>query len=161
MGEDWGKWKTYFTIKKYDSEEDHQNGKVSEVSKFEKNLFLTEGINKLWNLIANIETAGYFSESNTYIGVGDGTTSETESQTGLQGANTFYSPMDSGYPTVSGDTITFYSTFGGSEANFDWQEFTIANGGSDGDININRKVDNQGTKVSGAVWEFKVELQIT
>jgi len=161
MSKDFASIKTFFEITKYKTEEGYKNGNVHKVSKFEKNLFLTEGVEKLWNLIAGIDGSGYFSESNAYIGVGDGTTSEAEGQTALQGSNKFYSPMDSGYPTVSGDTITFYSTFGGSEANFDWQEFTIANGGSDGDININRKVDNQGTKVSGAVWEFKVELQIT
>lgn len=166
MSKDFAQLKTFFKIKKYANKEDHKKGKVKEISVLEKNVFLTEGIEKIWKLIANIDSSGYFSESNAYIGVGNGTTSEDASQTGLQGGSTEFVGMDSGFPQVGydtndNDTITFYATFGETEGNFDWEEFTVANGGSNSDILINRKVSSQGTKVNGAIWEFQVDLQIS
>lgn len=168
MSKDWGQLKTFFTIRKFKNKEDHEAGKVHEISKFEKNIFLTAGIEKIWKLMAGIDTSGYFSNANAYIGVGnnDGSVSEDASQTALQGASVDYEAMDSGFPQVgydtnSNNTITYYATFGDSVANFAWEEFTVANGGSNSDVLINRKVSSQGTKVSGAIWEFQVDLQIT
>lgn len=161
MGEDHGQLHTDFKIIKYDNEEDWENGVVKEVSEFDKNLFLTEGITKLWNLIANIDTAGYYSESNAYLGVGNGTTAEDASQTGLQGASTYFESMDTGYPQVSSNEITFYATFGKDVANFEWNEFTIVNATDDTGDNLDRKQSGQGTKVASAIWEMEVTLSIS
>jgi len=99
--------------------------------------------------------------SNSCIGVGDGTTAADPAQTGLQGTNKFYKQVDSGYPTVSGTSIIFQATFGDTEANFAWNEWTVANGCGDEYINLNRKVEPLGTKVAGATWVLQVVLTIT
>jgi len=127
----------------------------------EGNIFLTEGINFIWNCIATGSCSPPFNSSNACIGVGDGTASENASQTGLQGSNKFYKQVDSGYPTISGNKITFRATFGSNDANFTWNEWTVANQCSDNGVNLNRKVQNLGTKASGTTWVLQVELSIS
>ena len=55
---------------------------------------------------------------------------------------------------------TFRSTFGDTEANFAWNEWTVANGSDDSATNLNRKVESLGTKSSGSTWIITVELSI-
>jgi hypothetical protein len=127
----------------------------------EGNVFLDEGLNFIWNAVTGATGLTYFNSSNSYIGVGDGTTAADHTQTGLQGTNKYYKLVDSGYPTVSGNTATFRATFGGTEANFAWNEWTVANGSSDTAVNLNRKVESLGTKPSGATWVLEVQLSIS
>jgi hypothetical protein len=57
--------------------------------------------------------------------------------------------MDGSYPTYgSSQKITHRSTFASGDANFHWQEITVANGNSDASKNMNRKVQDMGTKSS-------------
>jgi hypothetical protein len=42
-----------------------------------------------------------------------------------------------------------------------WKEWTVANGNSDAAVNLNRKVQDMGTKASGTTWTIEVQLQIT
>jgi hypothetical protein len=129
--------------------------------KFEGNIFLNEGINLIWTLVCG-GTGTPFNNANSYLGVGDGTTAEDASQTGLQGTNKLYKNVDSGYPTYGTDQKAVWrATFGGTEANFAWNEFTVANGSSDTAININRKVVSKGTKPSGQTWILTATLSIS
>jgi hypothetical protein len=67
----------------------------------------------------------------------------------LQAAtNKFYKGMDATYPIVAGQTVTFRSTFATGDANFSWQEATVASGNSDAADNLNRKVQDMGTKTN-------------
>lgn len=126
---------------------------------FEGNIILNEGFELLLDIIAGLDTtSNKWDSSNAYIGVGDGTTAEDETQTGLQGANKTYKGMDSGYPQRSGQTLEFRATFGGTEANHDWKEFTVANGNSDDATNLNRKVEDKGTKSSGETWTCRLQI---
>jgi len=125
------------------------------------NIFLTEGVNFIWVCLSQGSCSPPFNNSNSYIGVGDGDQEANASQTGLQGTNKYYKRVDSGYPTVSGNKITFRATFGSDEANFSWKEWTVANGASDNAVNINRKVKYLGDKESGSTWVLMVELSIT
>lgn len=145
-------WKPRWRIEKHDAA-----GRLFEVSEFDGNILLNEGITRLLNLLIGAGGTPY-SNANARIGVGDGTAAEDATQTGLQGTNQLYKGMDAGYPQVSGTTVTFRATFGGAEANFAWQEFSVDNGAAAAE-NLNRKVSNQGTKVSGQTWV--VTLQIT
>lgn len=125
---------------------------------FEGNIALNEGINLLFTLICG-GTGTPWSSANAYIGVGDGTTTESPDQTGLQGTNKYYKGMDSGYPTYgSAQKATWRSTFGTTEANFAWNEITVANGSSDTAVNLNRKVQSMGTKASGTIWIATLEI---
>ena len=54
--------------------------------------------------------------------------------------------MDSTYPQRTNQTAIWRATFGSADANFAWNEFTVANGNSDSAVNLNRKVENKGTK---------------
>jgi hypothetical protein len=80
-------------------------------------------------------------------------------ETGLAAStNKLYKAMEDGYPSISGQTVSFRSQFNSSEANFAWNEFTVANGDSDSADNLNRKVSSQGTKSSGDVWILTLSI---
>lgn len=100
-----------------------------------------------------------FNSTNARIGVGDGTTAFSNSQTDLQGTNKYRKGMDSGYPQRSGSTMTFQATFGGTEANFAWNEWGVFNAASGG-VMLNRKVESLGTKASGSTWIFQVQITL-
>lgn len=130
------------------------------VSVIEGNILLSEGIGELWDLVCGLGAPAAFSNANAYIGVGDSTTAESAAHTDLQAStNKTYKAMAATYPQRSGTTVTFQSVFGSSDANYAWQEFTVANASSGTGKNLNRKVSNQGTKASGQTWT--VQLQIT
>lgn len=123
------------------------------------NIFLNEGINFIWSIVCGQSGLTPFNNANAHIGVGDGTATASASQTGLQGVNKLYRPMDANYPIYGSDqSATFRSTFGANDANFTWNEWTVANGNSDTAINLNRKVESLGTKVSGSTWVLEVKL---
>jgi len=129
------------------------NFELIEALRFTGNLLLNEGINALWALVAGTgETK--FDNTNANIGVGDSNTAADATQTGLQAAtNKLYKAMDASYPTYgSSQKVTHRSTFGSAEANFTWNEITVANGNSDAAKNLNRKVQAMGTKASGTSW---------
>ncbi len=121
------------------------------------NLALNEGITALQNLlIGAAETS--FGNANAYLGVGDSATAAAAGQTGLQAAsNKLYKGMEASYPQVSAQKTTWRAVFATGEANFAWQEFTVANGNSDAADNLNRKVEDQGTKASGA-WTLDLDI---
>lgn len=133
------------------------------IDESEHNCFLVEGMNYMWRLILGESGLTPFNSSNAYIGVGDGTTAESESQTGLTGTNKYYKGMASGYPkgpTDAGDKkAVFRAVFTGTEANFAWNEVTVANGNSDSAINMLRIVASKGTKSAGEEWTAEVEVQ--
>ena len=145
-----------------------------EVIDREGNLLLYGGASCLWQcLIGNgTTTAGqaltYFNNAQAAIGVGDSSTGAAATQTNLQAAsNKLRKAMDSTYPqhtdaTTSGAaSIIFRSTFGSSEANWAWQEWVVANSTTDGTGRcLNRKVESNGTKASGASWQFTVTLSL-
>lgn len=125
-----------------------------------ENLLLNEGINELWTHLCSAGGTK-FDNTNAYIGVGDSATGENATQTGLQAAsNKLYKGMDGGYPTYgTAQKAVWKVTFGSAEANWAWNEITVANGNSDAADNLNRKVQAIGTKVNGMTWS--VELTIT
>jgi len=172
--QDKGKLRTTFKIARYASDEDKQKRVIyskeealrlfgiEQFTEFEKNLFLNEGINELWTILCSAGGTK-FDNSNAYTGVGDSATAADATQTGLQAAvNKLYKAMEAGFPTYgTSQKATWKSSFGSAEANFAWNEFTVANGNSDAAKNLNRKVSAQGTKTSGQTWELTIELSIS
>jgi len=128
--------------------------------KFDFNVILDEGASAIWSLLTGSTSVTPFDNSHSYIGVGDGTEPEDPSQTGLTGTNKYYKLVDSGYPMISGRCIVFRATFDTNEANFSWNEWTIANGPSDDAINLNRKQVSMGTKQLGEIWVLNITLCI-
>ena len=135
--------------------------RLVEVRKVIGNVFLIEGVNFIWKCIVNGSCSPPFDSNNAHIGVGDGNVAEDPSQTGLQGTNKYYKKVDSTYPVINNNKITFRATFGGDEANFHWYEWTVANGPGDDYVNLNRKCEDLGVKSQGSTWVLEVTLSIT
>jgi len=134
--------------------------RLVDVKEVKGNVFLNEGIQFIWQAVTGQTGLTYFG-SNSCLGVGDGTAAEAATQTGLQGTNKYYKQVDSGYPQISGTSVVFQATFGSTEANFNWFEWTVANGCGDTYVNLNRKYAVMGTKQSGATWILQVTLTIS
>ena len=106
-----------------------------------------------------------FEEANTYIGVGDGDTDVSASQTDLQGNNTERIPMESGYPKRDpeneGEKNKYRFNIIADEgvADFSWLEWGIFNDKTSG-VMLNRVVQDQGTKSGEAIWELEVDVEI-
>lgn len=102
-----------------------------------------------------------FSESTSYICVGDSNAPFDPTQTDLKATNNkIRKIMDAGYPQVVNNTVTFRSTMQPQEGNFAWQEWGIANALTGG-VLFNRAVEYNGTKVTGQTWVFEVTLTVT
>jgi len=130
--------------------------------RFPENCLLNEGIDEMWALIAG--TGGTkFDNTNANIGVGDSATAADATQTGLQAAtNKLYKAMDTSYPTYgTSQKAVWRSTFGSTEANFAWQEITASNTNADTGKNLNRKVQDMGTKAAGSTWIPTLEVTLT
>lgn len=152
-------WHPHWKIEKYLNDEDKKNNRPYEVDEFDGNLLLSEGLTELLTLLTGGGGTA-FNNANAQIGVGNSSASTATSQTDLQGGSTAWADMEATYPTVSGRTVTFKSSFGSAEANFAWEEFSVRNGAS-ADKNLNRRVTGKGTKSSGETWDVTLTITIT
>ena len=101
-----------------------------------------------------------FNSSNARLGIGDSGAAFQTTQVDLQATNNkFRQVMDTGYPIINGNDITFKATYNGDQANFAWQEWGVANSATDGTL-LNRCVEYNGTKLQGQTWIFEVTLTI-
>ena len=125
-----------------------------------QNTLLNTGINEFWNILAGVSGHPVFSNANSSIGIGNSSTAFSASQTGLQASsgssNQFTQACDSGYPSISSQTITFQTTVGASNALFTWNEMIVVNSSSS--IALDRVVQNQGTKSGSNVWTAQVAV---
>jgi len=154
-------YKSVWRLEKYSSKQALAAGKPYEALEFKGNLLLNEGIAELFDL-AITTGATKFDNTNAYLGVGDSATGEVATQTGLQAStNKLYKAMDSTYPSRASQTVSWRSTFGSSDANFAWNEATVANGSSDSAKNLNRKVQAMGTKASGTTWVLTLSITLS
>ncbi|AMM44857.1 hypothetical protein SP15_058 [Bacillus phage SP-15] len=159
------KWTVNTKIEKYATQADFAAGVVTEVQDIKGNALLSEGINLLWTLVCG-GSGTPFDATAAHIGVGNDQTPVDKGQTGLLGISKLYKAMDAGYPQYgSNDKVVFKATFGGTEANFQWHEWTVANGDGTADdsavINLNRKVEPMGEKYAGSTWVITVEISLT
>lgn len=145
-------YRTDWTITRYADALAALRDRPYDRSEIHGNLLLNEGIAAFLNLLIGA-AATAFSNANAYLGVGDSSTAASAGQTGLQAStNKTYKAMMATYPIISSQTVTFRSQFATSEANYAWNEFTVASGNSDAATNLNRVVSAQGTKASGQTW---------
>ena len=153
-----GKW----ALEKFNSDLSLKSGVPDEVLDLGENTLLNQGINKLWQLCSS-GSSGRWGTTGAYIHVGNSTVAASASQTALQGASKAASTMMSGYPIAgSSQGIVFKSQFGSTEANFAWYELSVVNGSSDtAGVNMNRKVQSMGTKVSGATWQVTCTVTLS
>ena len=103
----------------------------------------------------------FFTNANARIGVGDSTTAFSADHTDLQAAtNKVRVAMESTYPQITNNALTFRSEFGTAVGNFAWQEWGVFNAASEG-VMLNRKVEALGTKASGSTWVLTVTITVT
>lgn len=157
MPRDACKYTSEWRIAKYASDAEYAAGNPYEVSILPGNITVNAGIQLMLDLLIGAGGTVY-NNANAYIGVGDSTTSESASQTDLQAAtNKLRKAMSAGYPSRSGQTLTFRSVFGPSDSNYAWNEFAVFNAASAGTM-LNRKVNSQGTKASGQTWTIDLAI---
>ncbi len=150
-------WHAAYKLEKYDSD-DIAGREPDETIEFEGNLLMNAGINVLLDLLIG-EAGTDFDDSNGYLGVGNSSTAAGATQTDLQGASKTRVVIDA-LATISGQTLTFVSTFGSAVANFSWEEVGIFNASSGGTM-LSRRVSSLGTKASGATWVLTITLTIS
>lgn len=162
-----------FRVTRWESKEDWESGKEPYlVTRDGGSLAVLCGITdtggqQMWkDLRADAGTTA-FNNANSFTGTGDSTTAFASTQTDLQAAtNKLRKGMDTGYPKTPDDSggetrkMIWRSTYGSTDANFSWQEFAIFNAAAAGTM-VDRFVSNQGTKVSGQVWELTVKITLT
>ncbi len=169
------RWKVHFHVDKYSDDQAGLLGLASPtgddfelarirpyaVTDTPGNLLTTAGLNRLTSLLIG---AGGQALTNTAcrIGVGNSATAEAVGNTDLSAAagsaNRQFKVMDATYPTQANGVVTLRSSFATGEANFVWAEWgvdvgtpTVTDGTTVAALLFNRKVQAQGTKVSG-VW---------
>jgi hypothetical protein len=138
-----------------------------EVVDSEGNLLMNAGIQRMLDLLIG---AGGQALNSTHarVGVGNSTTAAAATQTDLQAAagsgNRQFEVMDASFPSRSGQTLTFQSSFSTGEANFAWQEWCVDAGTVAGTTvtapMLNRKVESLGTKATGT-WVLAVAITIS
>ncbi len=169
-------WKTNWQINKFHDpsgliERELQNGvSLKEVlcrygeaficsENFDSNLALEEGLQELIDLICGLGEPTKWDNANAHLGVGDSNIEAQSTQTGLQAQiNKTYKPMDADYPRRSNQTVEWRATFGSSDANYAWEEFTVVNASDDSGKNLNRKVASKGTKAAGETWTLSLQI---
>ncbi len=126
---------------------------------FEANIALNEGLQELIDIVCGLGTPTKWDNTNARLGVGDSNTAENATQTGLQAAtNKIYKAMDTSYPARTNQTAEWRATFGTSDANYAWEEYTVVNAASDTGKNLNRKISSKGTKASGETWTLSLQI---
>jgi hypothetical protein len=128
------------------------------IEEFEGNIALNEGLGELIDIICGLGTPTKWDSTNARLGVGDSNTAESATQTGLQGTNKTFKAMDTGYPTRSNQTAEWRATFGSTDANYHWYEYTVVNAADDTGKNLNRKVADKGTKAYGETWTLSLQI---
>ena len=136
------------------------------VEQIPANTSLKLGRKQVCNLIAKASAYTKWSSSIAYLFVGTHSSTESYSQSKLfatvgTGSCARYS-MDSGYPTVSSNVITWRSTFTSLTANFAWKEYSLRNKNvQTTGIALNRLQSSKGTKVSGETWTLQLQITVT
>jgi hypothetical protein len=155
------RYRTRWTLRKFANDMAYKRGEAYEEKVIDGNILLNAGINQLWTILCS-SGGTKFDASNAYLGVGDSSTAEAATQTDLQAAtNKLRKAMDASYPTYgTSQKATWKATFGGTDANFAWNEFGVFNASTGGTM-LNRKVSAQGTKTSGQTWELTLDITLS
>ncbi len=170
-------WKAYWRIDKFHD----STGEIAEAStrglsmtdllrqygsahfateEIDHNCALNEGLQGVIKLICGMTSPPTaWDAANARLGVGDSNTSAVSTQTGLQAStNKTFKAMDSTYPQRTNQTAEWRATFGTSDANYAWEEYTVVNAADDTGVNLNRVCSSKGTKASGETWTLSLQI---
>ena len=150
-----------WSLRKFENEQAFKNNMPYFSDIIGKNILLNGGINELWTILCSAG-GDKFDNTNSYLGVGDDATAAAATQTGLLGT-AVYEGMDVSFPTFGTlQKATWQATFNGATANQDWNEFTLLNGSDPLTATaFNRLVSDQGTKISGQIWQLQLEITLS
>jgi len=109
--------------------------------------------------IGSGKTYNAFDVTHAFLGVGDGVTAFSATQTNLQGTNKLRKLVDAA-PTFSTATINFVATFTTAEANYAWQEDGIFNAVTAGEM-LTRNLQYLIVKTSAVSVVFTKTLTIS
>lgn len=167
---DAGGHRTIWGVARYASEEDRKAGRryslkealrlfgAPQFTAVKGNLLLNEGINQLWTILCSSGGTKY-DNANAQLGVGTGTGAAQATDSAL--TNGVWKGMMTSFPTYgTSQQAVWKSEFLSAEANQAWEEFSVRNGAS-ADLMLNRKVESQGTKSSGQVWELTLTITLS
>lgn len=147
---------TRWRVRKFETEKLHEKNIPYDDHWFEGNVLLNEGINELTSLIGGVGGVKWDS-ANARLGVGNSSAPEDPTHVDLQGASKTYVLVDSvAYGT--NQKITWVATFIAGVGNHAWQEFTVSNAADGAGDNLNRHIEDEGTKMAGQVWELTLEI---
>lgn len=156
---DLGLWLAEFGVTEEAFDRFHRENSPRERLHVEGNLLVTNGLQLLEDALIGVAITA-FSNANARIGVGDSSTAAAVGQTDLQAAtNKLRKAMDATFPSRTGTTLSFKSSFTSGEANFAWNEWAIFNAASGATSMLNRKVESLGTKSSGT-WTLQGDVTI-
>ncbi|MEM2410660.1 MAG: hypothetical protein QXF87_09070 [Thermofilaceae archaeon] len=133
----------------------YRGAKITEGSEL-----LKEGRLLILQLLTGTATQPPFSSLHAHIGVGDGDDDLLPRHTGLTGVNKMYKLVDAGFPIIDENAVIFRATFAPEEANFEWNERTIANGPGDEYVNLDRMILRWGRKREDETWCIQVEYEL-
>lgn len=123
------------------------------------NCALNAGLQYMIEALTRIDPSPtLWDATNACILVGDQSAPATPEQTQLEaqrmGTNWEVMPMDAGYPKREGQTMLFRASFMSGIACWDWLEWGVGNG----EVVLNRKVDNMGSKPEFDLWILEVGI---
>lgn len=187
-------WTANIHIEKYNNDESYKKGIPDDITYVEGNTATYKGLFTIWNLVMGMnpsssvvyeeghEATGVYplSYENTHIAVGNGTATPSPDDTqldaqssGTSGVDYLYKGCDENYPVVllsNPNCLQIRVTFGSNEANFEWNEWGVANGdpdtpgenrNEDNIVLFNRRKDPMGRKDQGATWVIVADLIIS
>jgi hypothetical protein len=162
-----GHWHVHSEVRKYvgdfksEAEALAAGAKPREIVKGEGNLLANVGIAILLDKLIGAGSAQVYDNGHARMGVGTGSGPAAAADTDASFTNPVWVAMDASYPSRSGTTLTFQSTFGSAVANQAWTEWGIDNG-SVATVLLNHKAPvTYGTKSSGETWVHQVTVTIS
>ena len=121
------------------------------------NIILDNGATVILQLLTGASGVNPYNNAYAQICISNNNSSPSPSMTNLDGTQSACLPMNSGYPSVSGNTATFQATASTSQANFCWYMWGLYNGST----YLNAVQVNMGTKTSNETWTITVKLQVS
>lgn len=162
----------------YDLERFERENPPYEVLEHDTNIVTNLGAQAMLRIFVGLGTssapsannrAAFFSASNSYIGVGNGTATPSPQDTNLVGTQRYFKAMDAGYPQppsfdpTGSRQCVWVAVFGTTEANFEWREVGLANADLNSNPNgilFNRAIVNWGTKTPNDTWTVSLVIRV-
>lgn len=148
-------------ITKYANKEAKEEGNPYEEKTIGGNILVNEGINELLTILCSAASGTKFDNTNARLIVGTGSGAATATDTEGTFTAGVKAGMEDGYPTYgTNQQVTWKASYDGDTANQAWNEFGVLNAASAGKL-LNRRVEEEGTKTAGQVWDLQLTISLS